>query len=57
MDCLIDNFLADTSGFHEVSLKGLIPERALSDKGRLDLLGPEVKGDGVFAVRLEKKYV
>lgn len=54
-ELMVESFLQEHSGFHAVTASDWIPEELTDQRGYLKLLGPEVKADGVFAVRLERR--
>lgn len=51
---LVEQFLSDRHDFSEESVKEFIPE-GIESTGRLQLLGPEVGSDGVFATKLVRR--
>ena len=58
---VVERFLSEQSGFHLVSARAEpsehreFPVEVLDDQGRLNILGTEIGGDGIFAARMERK--
>jgi len=49
---LVDQFINNYRQFSEIPVTGLISESLIDHNGRLNLLGPEIEGDGVFTAVL-----
>jgi len=54
-EMIVNDFLKEQSGFRLINAGKWIPEELADEIGQLRALGSEVKADGVFAARLERK--